>query len=69
MDKNKRTSYSDSYLFQQYKKTIYLEGYFESEKYFKECYRDDLIKEFSFKSNTKFGEIILLINIIDNNPM
>ena len=68
MDANKKTSYSDNYLFPKYAKTIYLEGYFESEKYFKE-YRSDLIKEFSFKSlpsleNNAFKNIIDTNNVV-----
>jgi len=68
MNDNKRTLYSDSYLFQKYSKTIYLEGYFESEKYF-EDYRNDLIKEFSFKSipdlkNNIFKKIIDTNNVV-----
>ncbi len=65
MDSNKRTLYSNSYLLQQYAKTIYLEGYFESEKYFIE-YKKDLIKEFSFKSVPNL-ENNTFKNIIDNN--
>ena len=44
LDKNKRASYSNLYLSQNYFKNLYLEGYFESENYFKE-YRNDLIRK------------------------
>ena len=64
-DKNKRTSYSDEYFFQKYNETIYFEGYFESENYFKE-YRNDLLKEFSFKSNPNLKNNIFK-NMIDNS--
>jgi len=68
MNDNKKTLYSDIYLFQRYAKTIYLEGYFESENYFKD-YRNDLIKEFSFKSvpdlkNNSFKKIIDTANVV-----
>ena len=68
MGVNKRTLYSDAYLSQRYAKTIYLEGYFESENYFKD-YRNDLIKEFSFKSepdlrNNAFKKIIDTANVV-----
>ncbi|MAH54304.1 MAG: alpha-1,2-fucosyltransferase [Pelagibacteraceae bacterium] len=67
-DNNKRTSYSNEYLVQKYKDTIYFEGYFESEIYFKE-YRNDLLKEFSFKSvpdikNNTFKKIIDDDNVV-----
>ena len=68
MDKNKRTSYSDNYLSQKYSNTIYLDGYFESENYFK-GYRDDLLNEFSFKlipdlRNNIFNKIIEDSNVV-----
>ena len=68
MDNNKRTLYSESYLSQRYAKTIYLEGYFESENYFKD-YRSDLIKEFSFKSapnlkDNTYKKIIDTANVV-----
>ena len=68
MNKNKKTLYSDIYLSQKYKNTIYLEGYFESENYFKD-YRDDLLNEFSFKfapdlRNNIFKKIIDDSNVV-----
>ena len=57
MSSNKKTNYSDQYLLENYHDTIYMEGYFECEKYFYD-YRNDLLKEFSFK----------LIPNLENNP-
>ena len=65
MDKNKMTSYSNDYLLQKYRKTIFCEGYFESEKYFKE-YKDDLLIEFSFKSTPSLNNNIFK-NMINNS--
>ena len=59
------TSYSNDYLLQKYRKTIFCEGYFESEKYFKE-YKDDLLIEFSFKSTPSLNNNIFK-NMINNS--
>mgnify|MGYP002883908230 CR=1 FL=1 len=65
LDKNKNTFYSGHYLTQSYRNNIFLEGYFESEKYFKD-FREDLIKEFSLKSSPKFYNNIFK-KMIDNS--
>ncbi len=67
MDKNKKTSYSDIYLSQRYSNTVYIEGYFESENYFKD-YRRDLLKEFSFKLMPDLKNNIFK-KIIDNSDV
>ena len=63
--KNKKTLYSDQYLFQKYSDTVYPEGYFESENYFKD-YRNDLLNEFSFKLNPNLENNIFK-KMIDNS--
>jgi len=64
---NKRTFYSDQYLFQKYSETIYPEGYFESENYFKD-YRNDLLNEFSFKLSPNLNNNIFK-KMIDNSSV
>ena len=49
---SKQTYYDNSYLNNKFNSKIYLEGYFESEKYFLN-YRSDLLNEFSFNENIK----------------
>ena len=49
---SKKTYYDNSYLNNKFNSKIYLEGYFESEKYFLN-YRSDLLHEFSFNKNIK----------------
>ena len=65
-NRNKKTFYSNLYLSQNYFKTIYLEGYFQSENYFKE-YKEDLIKEFSFKVNPSVEDNIFKKTIENSN--
>ena len=48
----KKTYYDCSYLNNKFNSKIYVEGYFESEKYFLN-YRSDLLNEFSFNKNIK----------------
>ena len=66
-NKNKKTIYSDKYLFQKYSETIYPEGYFESENYFKD-YRSDLLNEFSFKESPNLKNNIFK-KMIDNSSV
>ena len=47
-DKDKKTKYINNFVDLNFKDTLYLEGYFESEKYFKD-FRKDIINEFTFK--------------------
>ena len=51
-DSSKKTFYDNSYLNNKFNSKIYVEGYFESEKYFLN-YRSDLLNEFSFNKNIK----------------
>ena len=48
IDKNKKTFYQNNLFNVNLETNAYLEGYFESEKYFS-AYRNDLIKEFSLR--------------------
>ena len=51
-NKKKATEFSNKYFEQKYKNIIFLEGYFQSEKYFIK-YKEDLLKEFTFKDEIK----------------
>jgi len=51
-DISKKTYYVNSYLNNNFNSKIYVEGHFESEKYFLN-YRSDLLNEFSFNKNIK----------------
>tara|TARA_Y100000590_G_scaffold467765_1_gene647879 strand:- start:173 stop:1111 length:939 start_codon:yes stop_codon:yes gene_type:complete len=64
-NKDKKTQYSDHYLKQKYSETIYPEGYFESENYFRD-YRNHLLEEFSFKSNPDLKDNVFK-KIIDSS--
>ena len=51
-DTSKKSYYNNSYLNQKFNSKIYVEGHFESEKYFLN-YRSDLLNEFSFNKDIK----------------
>ncbi len=64
-DKNKLTKFSSIKL-NNFNNKIYIDGNFESEKYFLD-YRNDLLNEFSFKkdlSNNKYLDIIRKHNVV-----
>ena len=64
-DKNKFTKFSSIKL-DNFNDQIYVDGNFESEKYFSD-YRNDLLNEFSFKkdmSNNKYLDIIKKHNVV-----
>ena len=64
-DKNKFTKFSSIKL-DNFNDQIYIDGNFESEKYFSD-YRNDLLNEFSFKkdmSNNKYLDIIRKHNVV-----
>jgi len=61
-DKNKITKYNSIKL-DKMKNTFYIDGNFESEKYFLN-YRKDLLNEFSFKKDLRDNKYL---NIINNN--
>ena len=50
---NKKTFFNDSLIKQKFMNSIYMEGYFETEKYFKD-YKDDILNEFSHKKKNDF---------------
>ena len=49
-DQNKLTEYDENIFKKNVNKNIYLEGYFQTEKYFKKV-KNELSNEFSFKEN------------------
>ena len=57
LDSNKKSSYTDKYFSQIYDSIIFFEGYFETEKYFQD-YKNDLIKEFTFKQSVNLKDNI-----------
>ena len=64
-DKNKLTKFSSIEL-NNFNNKIYIDGNFESEKYFQD-YRNDLLKQFSFKrnmSNNKYLDVIKNHNVV-----
>ena len=67
-DQNKLTEYDKDIFTENVNKNIYFEGYFQTEKYFKEV-KNDILKEFSFKDKiinekNKFKDLILNTNSI-----
>ena len=52
-DHNKKTFFNENILRQKFANKIYMEGYFESEKYFID-YKDEIFKEFEHINNHKF---------------
>jgi len=62
-DKNKATYYNHKFLNENYASTAYMEGYYESEKYFI-SYRDEIKKQFTpkkylnYKNNKYFRNIL-----------
>ncbi len=67
-DHNKLTEYNENIFSKNVNKNIYFEGYFQTEKYFKEV-KNDIINEFSFKEKiikekNKFKNLILNTNSV-----
>ncbi len=54
-DKNKITNFDDGFIYNQYDEVFFLEGHFESPKYF-ESYENDIKNEFKFKDESKFKD-------------
>ena len=51
-EKNKLTFYNEEQFNKIFGETIYIEGYFQSDKYFK-SYKSDILREFKFKEEIK----------------
>ena len=64
----KETEFSNNYLKRSYKDVVFLEGYFQSEKYFRN-YRNNIIQEFSFKDQIKTHNLELQKMILNNNSI
>ena len=67
-DKKKLTNYEPKQFNINFKKFLYIEGYFQSEKYFENNIKD-IRKEFSFKENIKKENIKLANEIKMNNSV
>tara|TARA_Y100000590_G_scaffold302684_1_gene341212 strand:+ start:1498 stop:2412 length:915 start_codon:yes stop_codon:yes gene_type:complete len=67
-DKNKLTYYNPEQLNINFSKKIYIEGYFQSEKYFLN-HKDDLLKEFTFKENIQLQNSSFINEIKDSNSV
>ena len=64
----KETEFSNNYLKRSYKDVVFLEGYFQSEKYFIN-YKNNIIQEFSFKKQIKTHNLELQKLILNNNSV
>jgi len=67
-DENKITNFDESFIDENYDDIFYLEGHFESPKYF-DIYEKDLRKEFRFKNESKFKESRIFKEIDDVNAV
>ena len=68
MDKNKLTYYNPSQLNINFDNTLYFEGYYQTEKYFK-LYEKELIKELTFKKQITEQKNKYIKQIIDCNSV
>ena len=64
----KETEFSNKYLNQVYKDVAFVEGYFQSEKYFIN-YRNDIMQEFTFKDEIKKSNLELQKMILNNKSI
>ena len=64
----KETEFSNKYLKQRYKDIAFLEGYFQSEKYFIN-YKNNIIQEFTFKTEIKNNNLELQKMILNANSI
>ena len=67
-DKNKITNFDESFIDDNYDDIFYLEGHFESPKYF-DIHEKDLRNEFRFKNESKFKESHIFKEIDDVNAV
>ena len=68
VDKNKLTYYNPTQLNINFDNTLYFEGYFQTEKYFK-LYEKELFKEFTFKKLITEQKNKYIKQIIDSNSV
>ena len=66
--KNNFINYSKKYFYQKYQDIIFMEGYFQSEKYFKDC-EDEIRSQLSFKEHIKKNNIETQKDIINSNSV
>ena len=64
----KETKFSNIYLKESYKDVVFLEGYFQSEKYFINC-KNNIMQEFSFKDQIKTHNLELQKMILNSNSI
>ena len=64
----KETEFSNKYLKQRYKDIAFLEGYFQSEKYFIN-YKNNIMQEFTFKTEIKKNNLELQKMILNTNSI
>jgi hypothetical protein len=67
-DENKFTHYDENQLKIEFNRNLYLEGYFQSEKYFK-TYEKNILKEFEFKNNIIKQKNKFVDEIINSNAV
>ena len=67
-DSKKETEFSNKYLKQRYKDIAFLEGYFQSEKYFIN-YKKNIMQEFTFKDEIKKSNLELQKMILNSNSI
>ncbi len=67
-DNNKITSFNNNYKNIQFKNKLFVEGHFESEKYFKK-YRNEILNEFNFKNHKSFQNHSYLNELKNTNSV
>ena len=67
-DKDKLTHYNSEIFTKNFSNTVYLEGYFESQKYFIDI-KDDIINEFNFKDVEKYKKSPFYTQINQENSV
>ena len=67
-DKNKNTVYYPNAMTGNFKNTLYIEGHFETEKYFKDC-EENIKKEFTLRSVNSFKNTQIYKDINNSNSV
>ena len=67
-DDHKQTNFNNDYKNILFNNDLYVEGYFESEKYFVK-YRDQIINEFKFKNSDLYKNNPYFKNLIQSNSV